>query len=298
MKKYSIQKHIDEIKTNIISNILWYIISLLIGNIALWIPLIQGVYNVVHKSGNTIPLYAYILAGASILLLTAIILFLILVIRNDSLKKERDIDDSSQKVNDASSNNDYSDIPLDYKFSSIIAEMTFDDNRVDIESTIDYKMLVLKDGVNELKRQLIWSGSEYIRTELVERNGNYSLDDSERALSPFPYIIKFNENKKCGDRVEFKTRTLVKDGNMSMIPMYSFMVKYQIDKLTLRIIAPKDMIKNVKKVVYADSAREICVEESKEIYGETIRDLVRYTFEIKNPALLYNYFIEWEFTNP
>lgn len=42
MKKYSIQKHIDEIKTNIISNILWYIISLLIGNIALWIPLIQG----------------------------------------------------------------------------------------------------------------------------------------------------------------------------------------------------------------------------------------------------------------
>ncbi len=273
MKKNKIIDYFEQIKVNIISNIVWYIITSIIADIALLVPLVVKIIK-----NSTIPLYAYILAGVSIALLIIIIVLLtILLMRNSSDKK--------------------ASLELDFKFSSITAEMTFDDNRKDITSSIDYKMQVLANEISELKRQLIWTGSEYHGTKLVQKNGNYEVEDSTRTSSPYPYCIKFNEKKKRGAIVEFKTETSVTDGNLSMFPVYSFMVKYQIDVLTLRIIAPKGMIKNVKKVVYADSGREVCVEEPIELEGETIRNLVRYTYTIPNPVLLYHYFIEWEFTN-
>lgn len=294
MSKYKISEHVDEIKTNIISNICWYAISFLFGNICLWIPLIKGIYDLIVKKTQHIPTYAFSLAGISIILLILLIVILIFL-----LAHSYSINNTAKQPSDEETEtiDEHSDLSLDYKFRSIIAEMTFDDNRMDITSTIDYKMTVLSEEVTELKRQLIWSGSEYQGTKLIQMNGNYSIEDSTRTSSPYPYTIKFNDKKKRGDTIEFKTETSVVDGNLSMLPMYSFMVKYQIDVLVLQIIAPKGMLKNVQKVVYADSAREICVEHPTELCGENIRDLVRYTFKIKNPTLLYHYFIEWEFTN-
>ena len=79
---------------------------------------------------------------------------------------------------------------------------------------------------------------------------------------------------------------------------YAYTVTYQIEELVLRLSAPKGLIKDVKKAVYADRRREIIVEKPTKINKKIVGDLEEYTFVYKNPTLLYNYFIEWRFTKP
>lgn len=287
--KYDIKKHKDEIITGIIKNLVWVPIAALIpiGNRLLNILLINyftGSQN--YKFQDLVSLFCFILS------VSAIIFCIILYKKIIKAPMQEESSDETEKVE-----SEKPTISSDFRFSSIVAELTFDDDRKNITSTIDYKMTVLTGSLTELERQLIWTGTEYKGTRLVQMNGDYELVDSTRTSSPYTYKIVFNAEKKRGDIVEFKTETSVVDGKLEMIPMYSFMAKYQIDKLVLRIIAPKRMIKDVTHSVYADTAKGICVEKPQSIPAENIRNLVRYTYEIVNPSLLYNYFIEWKFTN-
>lgn len=158
-------------------------------------------------------------------------------------------------------------------------------------------MNVLSNGISEVKRNITWTGSEYIQTTISNTNGDYSLVDSNRKFSPHTIKILFNSEKNNGDFVRFTTNTKVLDTKHEMAPHYSFMVKYQIDELVLHIVAPANLIKNVKKAVYADVAKEIMVEKPTILPCENVGNLVRYTYRIPTPTFLYNYFIEWEFTD-
>ena len=70
---YRIKDHKDEIITNLISNMFWYILTLFIANILLWIPLIKGIYQMINNNNYRIPIYAYILAFISIGIMTIIL---------------------------------------------------------------------------------------------------------------------------------------------------------------------------------------------------------------------------------
>ncbi len=282
MKKYNIKEHKDEIITSIIKNLIW-------APIAALIPIGYNLINTLClniKNGSDFFTASNILITICLLLSVTSI---IICIKLSCNYRKKSINEEPSSVQDS--------ISSDFRFSSIVAELSFDDNRKDITSTIDYNMTVLAESVTELKRDLIWSGAKYNGTKLVKKDGEYDLIDSDRESSPFPYTIAFNTEKKRGDFITFKTETHVVDENYNMMPVYSFMVKYQIDKLVLRVIAPKGMIKNVKQAVYADRAKEIQVKKPVNIVPEYVRNLVRYTYEIETPSLLYNYFIEWEFTN-
>ncbi len=176
------------------------------------------------------------------------------------------------------------------------AELVFND-RVNIESKLTYDMEVLKDGISKIQREIIWSGTKYNGTQLLEAPRGYTISDSKRKQSPYLHTVYFNEEKKPGDSVNFVTSTSISDDGEEMSPVYSFMVKYQIDELVLHVVAPPGLITNVKKAAYADRGREINVIKPATITKENIGNLVRYTYSIKNPTILYNYFIEWEFTN-
>lgn len=286
MKLYNIVDHKDEIITHILKNLIWFPIATLI-------PLVYNLIELLRENltgqSQYITFLNALIAVSVLLSIVSIALCIHMLKKSDERKKER------QKKEKA--NNAYDELSCDYRFSSIIAELTFDDDRKHVTSTIGYKMTVLAESVTELKRDIIWSGSKYNGTKIIYKNGDYELIDSDRDHSPYPYTIIFNSEKKRGDIIEFKTETSVADENLDMIPQYSFMVKYQIDKLIIRVIAPKNMIKNVKKSIYADRAKEICIATPKTITEDRVRDLVRYTYEITNPTLLYNYFIEWEFTD-
>lgn len=286
MKKFNISEHKDEIILHIIKNLIWIPIAAII-------PLVNKLLNILR---DNIIIHSEYITFSNILIVISVLLSAISIITSIYLLKKNN-KAINKEVNSEKIDNKKEEISCDYRFSSIVAELTFDDNRKNITSTIAYKMTVLAESVNELKRDIVWSGSKYNGTKLTNKNGDYELLDSDRNHSPYPYSIVFNSEKKRGDKIEFTTETSVVDENLDMLPQYSFMAKYQIDKLIIRVIAPRNMIKNVKKSVYADRAKGICIESPQGIGAEYVRNLVRYTYEITNPTLLYNYFIEWEFTN-
>lgn len=184
-----------------------------------------------------------------------------------------------------------------FRAKTMEAELCFED-RETLVSKVTYKMNVLSTNpVSSIERSITWTGSEYVKTTISNMNGDYSIVDSNRKYSPHIIKILFNSEKSNGDFVRFSTNTRVLDTNHEMTPHYSFMVKYQIDELILHVVAPENLIMNVKTAVYADVAKEIVVERPKMIKGEAKGNIVRYTYKIPTPTFLYNYFIEWEFTN-
>lgn len=269
--KYKLLDHKDEIITHLIKNLIWTPIAAILP---MSIALVKSIFDTVKSQENKFFTSTNILIVLSILLLIGLFFFL-----------KMSIEETKEKA-------------LSSKFRAELmdAELTFD-TREKITSKLTYNMTALVNNITEIERLITWTGSKYIKTSIEDTNGDYSLVDSNRKISPHPIKISFNPEKNSGDFVKFTTVTSVEDGDKEMSPHYSFMVKYQIDKLVLHVVAPRGLIKNVKKAVYADTGREIIVEKPSSIRSENVGNLVRYTYEIENPTFLYNYFIEWEFTN-
>lgn len=185
-----------------------------------------------------------------------------------------------------------------FKAATIEAEFYFV-SREKMESRIEYDMQLTCSSMREYPRDLLWSGAEYEGTTIAsEYTEDYEIEEQIGPQSPHDYLIKFKTEKKLGDMVKFKTITKVGDTTHIMKNYYSYTILYQVDQLTLRVSAPKGLIKDVKKAVYADRAREITVEKPTKIARKIVGDLEEYTFVCNNPTLLYNYFIEWQFTKP
>lgn len=271
---YKISKYKDEIITYVIKNLIWAPIAAIIPiGFALWKNILLNI-----KKSEKFFTTTNILIILSITIM--VILFILLKINNNP--------------NIYNGKNDL--LFSKFRAKKMEAELYFE-NRENLTSKVTYQMNVLSNGVSEIKRSITWTGSEYISTTIENTNEDYSLFDSNRKFSPHIIKILFNSEKNRGDFVRFTTNTRVSDKNHEMTPHYSFMVKYQIDELILHIVVPKNLVKNVKKAIYADVAREILIEKPTIIIGETIGNFVRYTYKVENPTFLYNYFIEWEFTN-
>lgn len=146
-----------------------------------------------------------------------------------------------------------------FKASSIEAEFYFV-SREEMESRIEYDMQLTCSSMREYPRDLLWNGAEYKGTTIApDYAEDYTVEEQISPQSPHDYLIKFKIEKKRGDSVKFKTITKVGDTTHIMKNYYSYTVLYQVEELILRVSAPKDLIKDVKKVVYADRSREIYV---------------------------------------
>lgn len=185
-----------------------------------------------------------------------------------------------------------------FNASTIEAEFYFVD-RETMESRIEYDMKLTCSSMREYPRDLLWSGTEYNGTIIAsEYAEEYEIEEQVGPQSPHDYLIKFKTEKKLGDTVKFKTITKVGDTGHIMKNYYAFTVTHQIGELVLRVSAPKGLIKDVKKAIYADRGRTLMVGTAGRISRKVVGNLEEYTFTYKNPTLLYNYFIEWQFTNP
>lgn len=269
---YKISEHKEEIITHLIQNLIWMPITAVIP---IFLALTKNILSNEFSSKN-------IFSSTNILILCSMA---IIIISYSFIKKST--------INKQEQNHDL--LFSKFRANSMVAELSFE-NREKLTSKITYEMNVLSN-ISEIKRTITWTGSQYVGTTLSNENGNYSLVDSKRDFSPHEIKILLNSEKKNGDFVRFTTETNVLDTNHEMSPHYSFMVKYQIDELILHVVAPAHLLKNVKRAIYADVAKEIPIGEAYSLAGENIGNLVRYTYRIPNPTFLYNYFIEWEFTN-
>ncbi len=223
-----------------------------------------------------IPLYDFILIGISIFLMILLIALCIVIIIKSNKKIENEI------------------ITTDLIFNNLEIELYFK-NRNEIVCNLTYDCIVNKEGVSDFRKSIIWTGSSYNYTKIVESNGQYDISDSDRKASPYLYIINFNKLLSIGDNLYFKLKTSVNDDDSSMMPVFSHMVKQQTFNFSIQLTVPKNLVKNVRPAVYKDITRTVKVNNDIKLLKKNVGDLIQYYYTIENPSLLNNYCIEWDF---
>lgn len=172
-------------------------------------------------------------------------------------------------------------------------------SRENIEAYRSVDFDVINGQVKELKRKITWTGSSYDGTELISETGE--ICDHQTNISPYQYSINFPQTKNPGDNIQYKVCTKVKDETHLMHPYLAHYIEHPTEKLTLRIIIPKDepLLENIvykrfadldMKIEYPDHSSTLIVENSDS-------ENIIYELTIQHPNLFYTYSVEWEFIN-
>lgn len=285
MGGYNIREHKDEIITHVIKNLVWFPIAAII-------PIAYQIAKALLMQYNNINNHLVILVVISLIVSISSIVITIFFYRKSNHNKSQDVDENNNK----SENNI---LPINnFRITSVDCELCFEDTeRKDITCTLSYDMVANSDGVEYFEKELIWTGTKYLNTELTEANGNYKLELFNSNDSIHKYRICFPEPLKCQDRVTFKLITKVSDDNLSMQPFNSYTVKHQINSLIIRVVALPNCIKNVKKSIYADMTRQLPIGNSSRINKKMIARQECYEASFPNPTISHRCFVEWEFTN-
>ncbi len=282
MSKYNIRDHKDEIITHVIKNLVWI-------PIAASMPIIYHIAQMLLIQYSNMNNYTIILAIISLIISIISIVLTIYQYRKNNYSKSQENDICENKNCIVPINN--------FRITSVDCELCFENiERNDITSTLSYDMIANSDGIEYFEKELIWTGETYINTDLIESNGNYKLELFDSNNSIHKYRIYFSEPLKCQDRVTFKLVTKVSDSNLSMQPINSYTVKHQIDNLIIRVVAPPNCIKNVKRSMYADMTRQLPIGESTNIQKKTIARKECYETTFPTPTISHRCFVEWEFT--
>lgn len=285
---YKISEHKDEIITHIIKNIIWLpIVSL--------VPIFLSFVGNVIKNGNNIDTFTIIALSVSVIM-SIISLMVSLKIKKQNFNGSYNEEETVESCAEVSNNLKITPI-TNVRIKSVDTELNFE-SRTSIVSTLTYNMVANEDDVKYFEKELIWSGKEYNGTKLIDKDGNYELELFDSNDSIHKYRVNFLDNKYCQDKIYFKLETKVGDSTCTMQPISSYMVKHQIDSLTIRVVVPPNLIKNVKSSIYADISRQIPIGKSINVPKKIIARKEFYEITIPNPTMLYRYFLEWEFINP
>lgn len=167
-------------------------------------------------------------------------------------------------------------------------------SKKNIQTLRNMELEVTGEPINHIEKEIIWTGSQYKSTILADDNGEFTIEDSTRQVSPYKYRVLFNKNVMKGERVAYSLITDVSDENEQMRPFLSHTVKNPTDKLVLTIKFPTDKINNVEMQIYRDSEREIKMGKPKKLEKRTEGKFEIYTYTINKPELLNTYCIQWD----
>jgi hypothetical protein len=171
------------------------------------------------------------------------------------------------------------------------------ETREKIESTRKVDFYIRGGGFKEILRQLVWTGSSYDGTELLE--GDYRIEDFKENISPYHYKIDFGKMLKTGDRVTYKVISRVKDETHLMHPYIAHYVKYPTKKLVLRLEVPstKPLLEGVRYKRYADKEMKFEYPDKDDVHVHVEKNENKniYILEIEHPNLFYTYALEWDF---
>ncbi len=186
-------------------------------------------------------------------------------------------------------------IKSEVSYSFIRTELFFSD-REHIKCNRDVNFKVLLDKMRFIRKQFTWTGDGYKGTTLDAKSiaKNYKIDDTIRRLPPQIYDIEFDCEKKKGEHVSYRITSEVEDNSHVMQPFLSQQINQETKKLNLVLTVPMGLVKNVKQIIYADSACKIKIAEPCSITPITYGNMETYEINIKRPKLLHIYRIEWE----
>lgn len=183
----------------------------------------------------------------------------------------------------------------DIEYNSVQIDFEFINSRSEIECYRAVDATILADELQNLTKKIIWTGSSYDGTELVdsESDDDIFLEQTKDTL-PYTYII--NAKRTKNEKLRYKVLTKAKDEKSVMAPYLAHMVKNKTSNLKLMVSykGKDDLFKNARLNIYADLNMETLVESRElEIITEEERRYINY--DIKNPNVNYTYAICWEF---
>ena len=291
-------KYADNCLSFFINHTLWAIFIWVFGFISLNVPkLISMLINVGKKFITT----SNILSVISILLSIGITIYIGIKIKKPKEEcYEEPVTDSEpeETIVTADEVTAHGRLIDDIAFKKVTITMNIKSSD-NIQYNMKFDGHVCNENIEKFAKQLNWSGSEYICTEIQQSSIAMRIEDniSDRAQSPYEFKLLFEEDLEIGERIKFETSTYLSDGDKKMIPFSSFCVKYPIETLVLELNVTKDMVKNVCKSIYNDFARESSIFSSKKGFErQEIFDAVKYTWTVTNPKPWLYYSIDWTFT--
>ncbi len=183
----------------------------------------------------------------------------------------------------------------DLIYHSVAVEFRFVKGRSVVQNsrTVNFKM---KKPIEIIPKKIVWTGSTYNGTKLVDADDGITMEEKKGDM-PYTYNIIIDKKLWGNDEIHYKTITNAKDEKRIMEPYLAHMVKNKTKELELILVTPKGIVKNVRKVIYADLSMETKIEDKK-IYTcvkTKSEDVLTYTFKPSVVNVNYTYAIEWEF---
>lgn len=189
----------------------------------------------------------------------------------------------------------------DIKYISQDLEFTFE-TRENIHTVKKAELEILREGISKIPNLTYWTGSSFDGIELFDfrRNGEsneeYTYVVKNDGSQPYVGTLVLKQALNKGEKLSFKTKISVKDSTHIMNPYYSQCIMVKTEKLSLRVKAKEGLLKNVSKVVYADTQMTPKFEvERKPLSPQEEDGYLVYAVEQEHPNLNYSYCIEWNF---
>lgn len=203
------------------------------------------------------------------------------------------------KINDII-NEDADKGSLEYQdiiYNKVIVEMTFAGNRNDIRCRREVHAEIQKDGIKQITKKSIWTGSAYDDTRLNKEKSDADISLIEiggKGLT-YRYNIVFSNEKRRGDKINYEAVTSLKDEKQVMEPYLAHMVTNKTRNLIIRIIVPQNLVDKVSFVEYADLDMKLKIDEETINPISEDEQLLTYEYSVENANVNYTYAIEWEF---
>ncbi len=182
----------------------------------------------------------------------------------------------------------------DYRISEAEYELFFRD-RQHLTQTQTVTIISQDDSLREIKHTMNWTGQQYIKSVLSPSCRNMTLIDTTRKTAPFSVIIRLDNPLQRGSPVQYSFTTEVKDASCSMIPYLTKFVRCQTEKLTIKVTAPKGMLKNVHRCIYGDPELDIPLDAPVPVQANNAGDYEVFEYTFSELELLRYYAICWSF---
>lgn len=169
-------------------------------------------------------------------------------------------------------------------------------SRTNITEISKMKVELLQNNVETVERRSFWTGSSFDGFELVEGSKVRNLENFSESPSSHSYILFFETPMNSGDQAEWTVKANMKDSRCIMVPYYTQEITTDMEHLLMVVCAPKGLLREVKRVVYADTKMTKDLEVLREsITSEPDPTSEKFVFDIPKPNLMYGYAIEWIF---
>ena len=186
---------------------------------------------------------------------------------------------------------------IEYKYMDITLQFHGEYGRIDCIRKVSG--IIKRDGIRRIKKEMTWTGSSYNGVVLNENcsDNDITLQECNSDELPYAYEIIFGQEKKSGDTIQYEINVSLNDEKKVMEPYLAHKVKNKMDNLSITLVVPRNLVKDVVKTVYADLEMKTLVDK-KSIETEAVNTedgQVKYMVKIEKPNVNYTYAIEWKF---